>query len=207
MPAGPRRGWDKAAARRRAAEDGEAGLRRAYLDIETNYTGSQTGQRQFTDYKNHRITVLGVRVVSGERDEFTQLIDPNITRKALELLLEGVERMVTYNGRSKPEGMKGSVGFDFPVIGAQLGIMLDEEFEHTDLVPECWRRGLYGGQKKVEATLGLKRQLPGRDGAWAMEMWRKYRETGERKCLQELLIYNKEDVYMLREIELKLEKR
>lgn len=179
----------------------------AYLDIETNYTGPHTGENLFRDYRNHRITVLGLRVVSGERDEFTQLIDPNITRKALLMLLEGVEKIVTYNGRSLPDRVNGRVGFDFPVISAQLGITLDEEFGHTDLVPECWSRGLYGGQKKVEQTLGLERKLPGRDGAWATQMWRRYQETGQRKFLQELLMYNKEDVFMLREIEIKLEKR
>ena len=189
-----------------AGERHEVELKHAYLDIETIYTGTESGQKLFSDFKNHKITVLGVRVVSGDRDEFTQLIHPNITRQAL-LLLEGVERIVTYNGRSKPDRMKRSVGFDFPVIEAQLGVMLDEEFEHTDLVPECWSRGLYGGQKKVEQTLGLKRQLPGRDGAWAMEMWKQYSGTGQSKFLRELLIYNKEDVFMLREIELKLEKR
>ena len=114
---------------------------------------------------------------------------------------------MTYNGRSIRDRVKGTIGFDFPVISARLGIVLDREFEHTDLVPECWTRGLYGGQKKVEQTLGLERKLPGRDGAWATATWRKYRETGQRKFLQELLIYNKEDVYMLREIQLKLEKR
>ena len=179
----------------------------AYLDIETNYVGRQCGQELFRDYPNHLITVLGVRVVNGDRDEFTQLIDPNITRMAVEMLLAGVERIVTYNGRSIPDRTKRSVGFDFPVIAAQLGITLDREFEHTDLVPECWSRGLYGGQKKVEQTLGLERKLPGRDGAWAMEVWRKYQETGQRKFLQDLLIYNKEDVFMLREIELKLQKK
>lgn len=179
----------------------------AYLDIETDYLGSHTDQKLFSDHKNHLITVLGVRVVTGERDEFTQLIEPNITKTALLMLLEGVERVVTYNGRSIPDRVKGTIGFDFPVISARLGIVLDREFEHTDLVPECWTRGLYGGQKKVEQTLGLERKLPGRDGAWATATWRKYRETGQRKFLQELLIYNKEDVYMLREIELKLDKR
>jgi uncharacterized protein YprB with RNaseH-like and TPR domain len=179
----------------------------AYLDIETDYLGPHTDQRLFGDHKNHLITVLGVRVVTGDRDEFTQLIEPNITRTALLMLLEGVERVVTYNGRSIPDRVKGTIGFDFPVISARLGIVLDREFEHTDLVPECWTRGLYGGQKKVEQTLGLERKLPGRDGAWATATWRKYRETGHRKFLQELLIYNKEDVYMLREIQLKLEKR
>ena len=178
----------------------------AYLDIETLYTGTESGQKLFEDYRNHLITVLGIRVVTGERDEFTQLIDPNINRKALLLLLEGVKRIVTYNGRSIPDKIKGRVGFDFPVIAARLGVTLDREFEHTDLVPECWSRGLYGGQKKVEQALGLERKLPGKDGAWAMEMWKQFRQTGQRKMLQDLLIYNKEDVYMLREIQLKLEK-
>ena len=35
----------------------------AYLDIETNYTGKFKDQRLFRDHKNHRITVLGMRVL------------------------------------------------------------------------------------------------------------------------------------------------
>jgi len=181
-------------------------MRVAYLDIETDYLGAQSGQELFRDYKNHRITVLGVRVLEGERDEFTQLIDKNISAAALLKILEGVERLVTYNGRSRPDRIKKTVGFDFPVISAQLGVLLDKEFPHTDLVPECWQRGLYGGQKKVEQALGLRRSLPGRDGAWATETWRKYQQTGVARLLRELLLYNKEDVYMLREIERELEK-
>ena len=182
-------------------------MRVAYLDIETDYNGRESGQKLFEDYQHHLITILGVRVIAGGRDEFTQLIEPNITKAALLMLLKGVERIVTYNGRSIPDKLKGRTGFDFPVIAARMGIVLDREFEHTDLVPECWSRGLFGGQKKVEQTLGLARKLPGRDGAWAMETWRKYRESGRRTLLHELLIYNKEDVYMLREIQLKLEER
>ena len=75
-----------------------------------------------------------------------------------------------------------------------------------DLVPECWKHDLYGGQKKVEETLGLRRELPGKHGAWAMETWRKYLETGKKGYLDDLLLYNKEDVFMLREIESKLMK-
>ena len=179
----------------------------AYLDIETDYIGAESGQKLFEDHKNHLITVLGLRVITGDRDEFTQLIDPNITKTALLMLLHGVKRIVTYNGRSIPDKVKRRIGFDFPVIAARMGIVLDREFEHTDLVPECWSRGLYGGQKKVEQTLGLERRLPGRDGSWATGMWRRYKESGHRKFLQELLMYNKEDVFMLREIELRLEKR
>jgi len=180
----------------------------AYLDIETNYVGkySPSDDRFFRDSKNHLITVLGVRILGQGDDEFTQLVSEDVTKRALVQVFQGVGRVVTYNGRSIPDALKGKVGFDFPVIAAQLGIVVDREFDHLDLVPECWKRGLYGGQKKVEETLGLRRQLPGKDGAWAMEAWRKYLNSRERKYLDDLLAYNREDVFMLREIEMGLER-
>lgn len=180
----------------------------AYLDIETNYIGKfePPDDNFFRDSKNHLITVLGVRVIGPKDDTFTQLVDKKVSKKELLRILHGVARIITYNGRSIPDTMKGRIGFDFPVIAAQLGIILDREFKHTDLVPECWKRGLYGGQKKIEQTLGLKRKLPDKHGAWAMEVWRKYEETRENKYLDELLLYNKEDIYMLREIEIRLPK-
>ncbi len=178
----------------------------AYLDIETNYVGKYeyTDDRFFRDSKNHLITVLGVRLIDREDDDFVQLVDSDVSKRELLRILRGVQRVVAYNGRSIPDRVKGRVGFDFPVIAAQLGIVLDREFKHTDLVPECWKRDLYGGQKKVEEALGLRRKLPGRHGAWAMQTWRKYLETGEKKYLDDLLLYNKEDVFMLREIERRL---
>jgi uncharacterized protein YprB with RNaseH-like and TPR domain len=181
-------------------------MKLAYLDIETNYVGAFTDQQLFSDFKNHLITVLGIRVLDDQQDQFFQRVGTDITKEALLQTLSGVERIVTYNGRSIPDRMKNRIGFDFPVIAAQLGIVLDKEFEHTDLVPECWRRNLYGGQKKVEQTLGLQRKLPGKDGAWAGEAWRKYLETRQESDLTELLLYNREDVFMLREIELRLQK-
>jgi uncharacterized protein YprB with RNaseH-like and TPR domain len=97
--------------------------------------------------------------------------------------------------------MKGYTGFDFPVIAAHLGVVLDEEFRHVDLCPVCWQRGLWGGQKAIERSLGLKRKLPGRDGAWANVTWKKYETTGYDNFLKELLEYNREDVFMLRRIQ------
>lgn len=175
----------------------------AYFDIETNYVGKYEypDQRLFQDWKNHLITVVGVFLVGRDGDEFVQLVDEEVSKKNLMHVLRGVRKLVTYNGRSIPDNIKRRVGFDFPVIAARLGVVLDREFEHTDLVPECWKRDLYGGQKKVEEALGLRRKLPGRDGGWAQETWRKYLETRKRKYLDELLLYNKEDVFMLREIE------
>jgi uncharacterized protein YprB with RNaseH-like and TPR domain len=181
-------------------------MKLAYLDIETNYVGAFTDQHLFSDFKNHLITVLGVRVMDEEEDQFFQRVGADITKQDLLQILNGVQRIVTYNGRSIPDRLKSRIGFDFPVIAAQLGVVLDKEFEHTDLVPECWSRNLYGGQKKVEQVLGLQRKLPGKDGAWASDAWRKYLETRKENYLTELLTYNREDVFMLREIELKLQK-
>ncbi len=182
-------------------------MRLAYLDIETDYVGKHTDERLFRDYGNHRITVIGVRVMEQPADEFVQLVGTAVSKDGLLRILAGVQTIVTYNGRSIPDRIKQKVGFDFPVIAAQLGVVLDREFEHKDLVPKCWERNLYGGQKKVEQLLGLKRTLPGKDGAWATAMWREYQRTGSKEQLEQLLLYNKEDVFMLREIEQKLERR
>ena len=176
-------------------------VKTAYLDIETNYVGRFTDQRLFKDYKNHKITVIGIRLLSGTDESFLQMVGEDISKDKLMKSLEGVTRLVTYNGRSKPDKVKGYTGFDFPVIAAQLGVMLDEELDHTDLCPKCWQAGFWGGQKKVEQALGLERNLPGKDGAWADEAWKKYKASGDQRFLNELLAYNKEDVFMLRRIE------
>lgn len=188
----------------------------AYLDIETDYVGPFADKRLFRDHKNHHITILGLRLVEAapdgtspealreSNDRFFQFTGEQITRENLLLALGGTGRIVTYNGRSLPDDVRRSVGFDFPVIAAQLGIVLDREFDHIDLVPECWRRGLYGGLKEVEKRLGLARQLPGKDGLWAAQSWRKCQATHDQHLLDEVLLYNREDVYMLRAVELKL---
>jgi uncharacterized protein YprB with RNaseH-like and TPR domain len=181
-------------------------LRTAYLDIETNYVGSfnSSEDRFFRDSKNHLLTVVGIRLVDDQQDSFVQFFDKEISREKLLQTLEGTKKIVTYNGRSIPDSVKSRVGFDFPVIAAQLGIVLDAEYPHVDLCPECWKHNLYGGLKKVEQRLGLKRQFPERHGAWAMETYRTYVETGDEKLRSELLDYNREDVYMLRELEQRL---
>jgi uncharacterized protein YprB with RNaseH-like and TPR domain len=159
------------------------------------------------DYRNHKITVIGIRILEREKDSFLQLVGEDITKANLMSALEGAERLVTYNGRSIPDTVKRHVGFDFPVIAVHLGVILDREFAHTDLCPECWKAGLWGGQKAVEETLGLKRDLAGKDGAWADQTWKKYKATGDERLMHELLAYNREDVFMLRRIEEALVKR
>ena len=176
-------------------------MKAAYLDIETSYGGQLPFPKLCRDFKNHKITVLGIRVMDNANDSFYQLTGADISKDQLMKVLDGVGRIVTYNGRSIPDRINNRIGFDFPVIAAQLGVVLDEVFQHVDLVPLCWEHGLYGGQKKVEETLGLKRELPGKDGAWAAATWEKYEESKDARYLNELLTYNKEDVFMLHRIE------
>jgi len=182
-------------------------VKTAYLDIETSYGGTFTDQRLFRDCKNHKITVIGVRIMEGEKDAFVQLVGDEATREILMTVLAGVERIVTYNGRSIPDNVKGYTGFDFPVIAAQLGVVLDKALKHLDLCPACWEAGLWGGQKAIEEMLGLKRELPGKDGKWADDTWKKYEATRNERFLEDLLTYNREDVFMLRRIEEALEGR
>jgi hypothetical protein len=182
-------------------------MKTAYLDIETSYAGTFTDQRLFRDYQHHRITLIGIRIMDDQTDAFIQLVGSDVTRANLMLLLKGVERLVTYNGRSVPDKVKGYVGFDFPVIAAQLGVVLDQEFAHRDLCPECWKKGLWGGLKAVEQSLGLKRKLPGKDGKWADEMWKRYETTRDEALKNEVLAYNREDVMMLRSVEEALQER
>jgi uncharacterized protein YprB with RNaseH-like and TPR domain len=55
--------------------------------------------------------------------------------------------------------------------------------------------------------LGLKRELPGKDGKWADDSWKRYETTRNEHFLKDLLTYNREDVFMLRRIEEALERR
>jgi uncharacterized protein YprB with RNaseH-like and TPR domain len=111
----------------------------AYIDIETTYVGWRTYPDLCKDFENHKITVIGIRTVEGEKDTFSQLVGQDVTKENLLKALKGVKRLVSYNGRSIPDRVKGYVGFDFPVIAAQLGIILDKLFPHTDLCPLCWK--------------------------------------------------------------------
>lgn len=178
--------------------------RRAFIDIETDYIGeySEGDQRLFKDWNNHKLTIVGIYIVDDDTPErqIFQLVGEECTYEILKDILSGVDTLVSYNGRSKPAGRKGYIGFDFPVINAQLDIMLDEEFDHIDLCPKCWEKGLWGGLKKVEKMLGIERETEGVDGRTAMRWWREYKENGSLEILNELLRYNYEDIVNLEEL-------
>jgi hypothetical protein len=149
----------------------------AYLDIET--TGLSA------DY--HEITVVGIYLVEGSDTRFVQLVGEDITEESLLEVLEGVSTIFTYNGKR----------FDLPFIRGRLGLDLEAEFGHHDLMYDCWRNNLYGGFKAVEQQLGIPRQLEGIGGFEAVMLWWRYVNEDDRTALKLLLEYNREDVMNL----------
>jgi hypothetical protein len=156
----------------------------AYLDIET------TGLSRFY----HDITVIGVYLVDGNGSRFVQLVGEEVSKDNLLQVLQGVEKIFTYNGSH----------FDLPFIRAFLGVDLAEKCHHHDLMYDCWRNNLYGGFKAVEQKLGIQRQLKDIGGFEAVMLWWRYQNYGDQNALVLLLQYNKEDVVNLKTLREKL---
>ena len=147
---------------------------RAYIDIETTDLDPALAE----------LTVMGIYIEQEGQDRVVQLYDEALTRDNLLAALAGTDTLYSYNGAE----------FDLPFIKAKLGIDLASLFQHRDLMHDCWDKGLYGGQKKVEKTLGISRETAGMDGAAAAALWNDYHLNGNSDALRTLLLYNAEDV-------------
>ena len=158
----------------------------AYLDIET------TGLCSFYD----EITVIGICLANDFENRLVQLVGGDVTRTNLLRNLRCVDTIYTYNGSR----------FDLPFINIRLGVNLGEHFHHRDLMHDCWRNNLYGGFKAVERQLNIPRRLRGIGGAEAVTLWWRYQIDHDRRALDLLLEYNKEDVVNLMKLREKLER-
>jgi len=150
----------------------------AYLDIET------TGLSLIYD----DITVIGVYLTDGGYHRFVHLVGEEVTKDNLVEALQGVGVIYTYNGSR----------FDLPFINVSLGVDLAKDFEHHDLMLDCWSNNLYGGLKAVEIQLEINRQLKGIDGVEAVRLWWRYQNNNDQDALARLLKYNEEDVMNLK---------
>jgi uncharacterized protein YprB with RNaseH-like and TPR domain len=144
-------------------------LEKAYLDLETSYSGV--------------ITVVGI---FRPPDDLIQIVHPDISSGALLNALDGAEEVITYWGHR----------FDLPVIDRHLGVNLRDAFRSTDLADHCHRHGLFGGLKAVERVLGISRQTEGITGMDAMRLWHMW-QGGDGDALRVLLKYNEDDVVNL----------
>lgn len=158
----------------------------AYLDIET------TGLCSFYD----EITVIGICLANGMENRLVQLVGGDATRANLLRALRCVNTIYTYNGSR----------FDLPFINFRLRVNLREHFRHRDLMHDCWRNNLYGGFKAVERQLNIPRRLRGIGGVEAVTLWWRYQIGHDRRALDLLLEYNKEDVVNLMTLREKLER-
>lgn len=150
----------------------------AYLDIET--TGLS---RDF-----HEITVVGVYRVGASSPQCIQLVGDEISAETVLKAMEGVDTVYTYNGSR----------FDLPFIYYRLGIKLTEHCDHRDLMLDCWRNNLFGGLKRVEKQLGIRRQLSNINGFDAVRLWWRYINDGDATALATLIRYNREDIQNLK---------
>ena len=149
---------------------------RCYFDIETS--------------GNIELTVAGIYFEDGR---FVQLIGPDIGYNELYELLDNTV-VYTYNGSR----------FDIPVVYRCTGLKIDSIARSHDLMYDCWRKNLYGGLKKVEKVLGIERETEGMNGHDAVILWERY-TRGDRKALDTLLRYNRDDVINLELLRKKLE--
>lgn len=147
---------------------------RAYLDIETTFSGS--------------ISVIGI--YRPDRGAI-QLVGGGVSDLRLYESLDGVSTLITFNGSS----------FDLPVIRKRLFADLKAEYAHRDLLYVCRKRGLRGGLKVVEVKLGIARATEGISGWDAPRLWHRFESYGDRSALATLLAYNYEDVVNLAVLE------
>jgi len=142
----------------------------AYLDIETSF--------------RKEITIFGLY---REDTGVHQLIGKENSAQRINDLLSGVRTIYSFNGNR----------FDLPVIARCTGARLKERYVSHDLMYDCWKKNLYGGLKRVEQVLRIKRQSIGIDGYQAMELWERYFWYKDQQALDLLLEYNREDVVNL----------
>ncbi len=93
----------------------------------------------------------------------------------------------------------GGENFDLPFIKKTFSF-LETPLIHIDLFFLTQQLGIKGGLKKIEKVLGIYRKTEGLNGYDAVKLWKKWIEEEDKKSLEMLILYNKEDVINLKKI-------
>ena len=146
----------------------------AFIDIET------TGLDKYTN------TITTVAVTDHEQTTVF-IKDQNLYE--LPIYLQQYNHLVTFNGRQ----------FDLPFIEHYFETFKANHI-HTDLRFTLKSLGHTGGLKRIEAELGVSRDLDDVDGREAVKLWRQYDMHGDEDALERLIHYNKEDTKNLKDL-------
>ncbi len=146
--------------------------RTAYLDIETTSLSPYEGI---------------VTVVTVHGGGTTRSFVAGEDLEELPAYLRRFPVLVTFNGRY----------FDVPFLAAAFPAFVPPPV-HIDLRFLCYRIGLAGGLKRIEATLGIgdRSGVEGIRGLDAVRLWREYR-AGQPAALERLVRYNRADTVNL----------
>lgn len=168
-----------------------------FWDIETwNSPEARKMYPKFvTDMSRQHITVLGALKVTEpdwEEIEFVQWIGEDEIKEKFIPYFSDAQHTYSYNG----------IRFEREVLLLRLGIEYASVLDGTeiDIMHWCWDNKLMGGLKKVEIALGLERDNPPLHFLKMFSCWEQFRDYGDKDALQTLLDYNREDVYMTREV-------
>lgn len=100
--------------------------------------------------------------------------------------IQGYTLLVTYNGTR----------FDLPFLRSTFQKRF--RLAHLDLCPVMQALGYWGGLKRCELLMGIKRQVPeGIDGREAVALWHRYEQDKDVSALRLLLAYNSQDALTL----------
>lgn len=212
-------------------------IKKVYIDIESTYAGQIDPEKDrsgfFKDYENWKFLcdkecngknviyqgIIGILALDFNFDEdteiykllnnnFVQLIGNDITKERLMKELEGMTDIIGYHCRTKPD-WRGYTGYDYGVIGAQLGVILDElpGINSIDLELLAHQAKMFGGLKGLEMQIPTvpKRRSGVDDGAEEEKLLLEIAYCDDEKVKKNLwnkaLTYNREDVINLVYIE------
>ena len=136
---------------------------------------------------NGPISVLGTYEPKDGEIHYNSFIKGhNLTKENLMNIFSKCKLLIVYNG----------LRFDIPKINEEFLGVIPKEMQILDIFCLARKIGLGTNLKILENTLGIERMTGDHKGK-AIRLWQQYSRYQDKKALQMLLEYNKQDVINL----------
>lgn len=137
--------------------------------------------------KEGMITVVGIyRPVEGRIECTTLIRGESLTKAGLKTAFDGCRMLITFNGTSS----------DLKKIAQQFPGVLPK-VPHLDLYLLARKLKLDTNLKVLERTLGIERPEQVDKKISPVRLWRRFEKYEDRKALQQLVDYNRQDTINL----------